>query len=204
MSAMSMVGGGDYKETYSARNQLENGVASDIDLDELVTNAGVSINELEMTKAPSLDEMAMLDPIYVSYFVQWNSYANYIFSKSRGFHDLTHEWDRTHTIENFDQVESRACLVHAWLKYPKFGHASATDYASRFVRYGMISRDEAIQLVKEHDSKLDPKCVSDFIEFLGYSESEFWEIVDKLYNRDLFYKNDFGEFVLKDPVWNHK
>ena len=44
-------------------------------------------------------------------------------------------------------------------------------------------------------------CVRDFIEFLGYSESEFWNIVDRFYNTDLFKKNEFGEWVLKNPVW---
>lgn len=34
------------------------------------------------------------------------------------------------------------------MKYPKFGHASATDYSARMVRYGMLTREEAIQLVK--------------------------------------------------------
>jgi len=193
-------GGPGCEETYSAKNQLSNGVASDIDLDELVRNTGVSMKDLEMTKAPSKSDMDKLDPMYVSYFIPWNSYGNYLFAKSRGFHDLTHEWDRTHTIENFDQVDSRAYLVHPWLKYPKFGHASATDYASRFIRYGMMTRDEAIQLVKEHDSKLDPKCVQDFIEFCGYSESEFWKIIDKFYNPDLFKKTESGEWILKSPI----
>lgn len=193
-------GGPGCEETYSAKNQLSNGVASDIDLDELVRNTGVSMKDLEMTKAPSKSDMDKLDPMYVSYFIPWNSYGNYLFAKSRGFHDLTHEWDRTHTIENFDQVDSRAYLVHPWLKYPKFGHTSATDYASRFIRYGMITRDEAIQLVKEHDSKLDPKCVQDFIEFCGYSESEFWKIIDKFYNQDLFKKTESGEWILKSPI----
>ena len=130
--------------------------------------------------------------MYVSYFVPWNSYANYKFATSRGFHNLTHEWDRTHTFENFDQIESPAYLIHPWLKYPRFGHASATDYASRFIRYGLINRDEAIQLVKKHDANLDPRSVHEFISFLGYTESEFWNIVDRLYNQDLFEKNKLG------------
>ena len=32
----------------------------------------------------------------------------------------------------------------------------------------MLNRDEAIQLVKEHDGNLDPLCVRDFCEFCGY------------------------------------
>ena len=82
----------------------------------------------------------------------------------------------------------------------KFGHQFTTDYASRFIRYGIITREEAIELVKKHDHALDPKCVRDFCEFCGYTESEFWSIVDKFYNTDLFKKNEFGKWVLKEPI----
>ena len=194
-------GGNGSIETYSAKNQLSNGVASDVDEDELISNVGVTKQDLFMTKAPSLEEMNKLDPIYVSYFLPWNSFANYEFAKKHGFHDLTHEWDRTHHVENFDQVDSRAYLVHPFLKYPKFGHASATDYAARMVRYGMISRDEAVELVKKHDSNLDPLAVRDFCQFLGYTETEFWNILDKFYNRELFTKDVYGRWVLKKSVW---
>ena len=194
-------GGPGFEETYSAKGQINNGVASDIDLNELLGIEGITEQLLELTKAPDSKELDKLDPMYVSYFLPWNSYANYIFAKSRGFHDLTHEWSRTHHVENFDQVDSRAYLVHPWLKYPKFGHATATDYSARFVRYGIINREQAIDLVKNHDSKLDPKCVKDFIEFLNYSESEFWRIIEKLYNKNLFEKNTNGEWILKNPVW---
>ena len=195
-------GGSDYVETYSAKSQLSNGVASDIDLNELMEATGVSIKELSMTLAPTEEQMNLLDPMYVSYFMEWNSYKNYNFAKSRGFHDLTHEWDRTHHIENYDQIDSSAYLVHSWMKYPKFGHASATDYAARYVRYGFLSRDEAVKLVKEHDDKLDVSSVRDFCEFLGYKESEFWSVIDSKYNKDIFEKDRYGKWVLKEPVWS--
>ena len=194
-------GGADDEETYSARALLDNGVASGVDEEELIKNAGVTIQDLILTRAPKQEDLDKLDPMYVSYFVPWNSFSNYEFAKKHGFHDLTHEWNRTQHVENFDQVDSRAYLVHPWLKYPKFGHTSATDYSARMVRYGLISRDEAIKLVKEHDGKLDPLCVRDFCEFCGYSETEFWNIVDKLYNEEIFKKNELGEWVLKHPIW---
>lgn len=193
-------GGSDAKETYSAREQLNNGVASGVDEQELINNAGVTEKDLFLTRAPKQEELDKLDPIYISYFTQWNSFSNYEFAKKHGFHDLTHEWIRTQTVENIDQVDSRAYMVHPWLKYPKFGHAGATDYASRMVRYGMITRQEAVKLVKKHDGNLDPLCVRDFCEFCGYSESEFWQIVDGLYNKDLF-KKENNNWILKNPVW---
>lgn len=192
-------GGNVGEDTYSARNQMSNGVATGFSKEELMSY-GLTEADLAMTEAPSMEDLNRLDPIYLSYFMPWNSVHNYLFAKTRGFRDLTHEWERTHHAENFDQIDSRAYLVHSWMKYPKFGHASATDYTSRFIRYGMMSRDEAIKIVKERDHALDPKCVEDFCAFCGYTYKEFWEIVDKLYNRELFYKNDLGEWKLKEEI----
>ena len=61
-----------------------------------------------------------------------------------------------------------------------------------------MTREEAIELVNKHDGKLDPKCVKDFCDFLGYTETEFWNIVDGFYNTDIFKKDEFGEWVLKE------
>ena len=194
-------GGSDAADTYSARNQLSNGVASDVDEQELIDKAGVTAQDLLFTRAPSAEEISRLDPIYISYFLPWNSFSNYELARRHGFHDLTHEWTRRHHVENFDQIDSRAYLVHSWLKYPKFGHASATDYAARMVRYGLISRDEAVKLVQKHDHALDPLCVRDFCAFCGYTETEFWTILDGLYNRDLFTKDALGRWILKEPVY---
>ena len=68
------------------------------------------------------------------------------------------------------------------------------------IRYGLLTREEAIKLVKERDHALDPLCVRDFCEFLGYSEKEFWEIIDKQYNIDLFEKNSFNGWTLKEFI----
>lgn len=194
-------GGSDAKGTYSARELLKNGVATGIDEKELIENAGVKEQDLFLTRAPKQEELDSLDPIYISYFIPWNSFANYEYARRHGFHDLNHEWNRKHHVENFDQIDSRAYLVHSWLKYPKFGHASATDYAARMVRYGMITREEAVELVKKHDHNLDPLCVRDFCNFCGYSETDFWNIIDSLYNTELFEKNVHGNWTLKNPVW---
>lgn len=192
-------GGSDDKETPNARNIFENGVASDLDIKTFL-NDEVKEQDLQLFFNPRKDDLNKLEPIYLSYFLEWNSYKNYVFAKSRGFTDLSSEWDRRHCAENFDQIDSIAYIVHSWMKYPKFGHAMASDYAARFVRYGLLSRDEAVKIVNERDAKLDERCVEDFCSFLNISKSKFWQIVEKHYNKELFYKNDFGEFKLKNPL----
>lgn len=192
-------GGSDAKETYSARDILSNGVATDIPYEELCNIDGVDKGSLQFTKSLSADDINKIDPIYISYFLPWNSVENYKYAKSRGFKDLEGEWNRSQCIENYDQIDSYAYLVHAWLKYPKFGHAQATDYASRLIRYGLLSRDEAIKLVNEHDEYLDEKCIEDFCKFTGYSFDEFYKIINKFYNKDIFeFKNN--KYELKNKL----
>lgn len=190
-------GGVDDKETYSAREQVFNGVAPGVELQELV-DAGVSMDELVYLEAPSREVLDRLDPIYLSYFVEWNGIKNYEFAKRRGFKDLTHEWDRTNHIENFNQIDSHGYLLNAWMKYPKYGHAYATDYAARWVRYGLLTREEAVKLAEERDHNVDPKIVEDFCSFTGMTIQEFYEALDKLYNKDIFEKNSWGQWRLKE------
>ncbi len=189
-------GGVDDEETYSAREQVFNGVAPGIELQELV-DAGVPRDELTYLEAPSREILNALDPIYLSYFVEWNGVKNYEFSKRRGFKDLTHEWDRTNHIENFNQIDSYGYLLNAWMKYPKYGHAYATDYAARWVRYGLLTREEAVKLAEERDHNVDPKIVEDFCDFTGMTIKEFYEALDNLYNKDIFELNPLGQWRLK-------
>ncbi len=61
-------GGNDAKkETYSAKEILANGVASDISEQKLL-ESGVSAKDLALTIAPSKSEIEKLEPIYLSYF----------------------------------------------------------------------------------------------------------------------------------------
>lgn len=190
-------GGMDDAETPSAKSIFLNGVADDLDISEFL-DEDINERDLQLFFNPKKDDFDKLEPIYLSYFTEWNSYANYIFAKSRGFSDLQGEWDRSHMAESFDQIDTVGYIVHLWMKYPKFAHAGATDQASRLIRYGLMSREDAVKIVNAREHNLDDKVVEDFCAFCGYSKAEFWAIVERHYNKDLFYKNKFGEFKLKE------
>jgi N-acetyl sugar amidotransferase len=197
-------GGVQQKETYSAKDQILNTVATPIDL-KFWEKHGVKREELNSLMYPTPEEInkANLEPAYLSYFVPWDGYHNYQIAKQYGFRDITHEWIREGYIENYDQVDTIGYLVNAWLKYPKFGFHRATDVACYWIRNGYITREEGIQYVKEHDHKLDQKMLQDWLDFTGYTHKEFWDIVDKHYNKDIF-KKERGLWKLKNPIWKQE
>ena len=84
-------GGQGAVDTYSAKEQINNGVGSGIPTEDLLGD-GVTLNDLNFFDPPNALEIEKLDPIYISYFIAWNSFKNYEIARKKGFHDLTHEW----------------------------------------------------------------------------------------------------------------
>jgi N-acetyl sugar amidotransferase len=191
--------GGKYnKETPSAKLQPLNDVVKPV-WDKWMEDGQLTEKDLVSAKQPSLDdyEKAGLEAIYMSYFVPWDSERNYRVAKQNGFRHLGHEYQREGTIEQYNQIDSIGYLLNQYLKYPKFGHASATEMASRWIRSGLKTREEMIPLVKEFDKNLDQGIVDSFLEFTGMKAKEFWKIMDKWYNPELFEKDEWG-------IWHEK
>ncbi|MCP3932988.1 MAG: N-acetyl sugar amidotransferase [Bacteroidetes bacterium] len=163
---------------------------------------GISLKDLNPIIAPSKEDFDsfQLRSIFMSYYEPWSSVSHLEIAKRYGFRDLAHEWKREGCIEDFEQIDSIAYLVHLWLKYPKFGFQRASDIASRRIREGLLSKQEAKSLIKNYDQNLDRRAMDDFNNFLGYTPKQFWKFVDKFWNQELFENKD-GAWVLKNPVY---
>lgn len=189
------------KEEYNSGNQYIKKVFEKIDINFWVSRH-ISLKELNAIIPPTEEELRKFCPdvIFMSYYIPWDGEKNYLVAKRYGFKDLTHEWKREGNIEFYDQLDSVAYIVHLWMKYPKFGFARATDIASRWVRSGKINRKEAKRLIMEYDHKLDQKAMDDFIKFIGYTPRQFWDIVERFWNREIFGKVN-GIWRLKNPIY---
>lgn len=191
--------GGKYnKETPSAMLQALNDVVKEVDW-KVWYEEGLTPKDLASARQPSIEECKKygLEPIYLSYFMPWDSHHNYEVAKRWGFKHLGHEYVREGTLEQYNQVDSLSYLVNQYLKYPKFGHASATEMASRWIRAGLKTREEMIPYVKQYDKNLDQGIIENYCSFTRMPRREFWKIIDKWYNRDLFFQDD-------DKIWHEK
>lgn len=191
--------GGKYTlETPSAMLQPQNDVVRPFSK-EWLQNEQITEKDLQSCVAPTVEECTNfgLEPIYLSYFVPWNSIHNYQVAKRWGFRHLGHEYERESSIDNYDQIDSLSYLLNPYLKYLKFAHSVATDNASRWIRYGFKTREEMIPLVENIDGRLDQGVVDKFCEFINISPREFWKIMDKWYNREFFEQD-------RDGVWHPK
>ncbi len=193
-------GGAHTEETYSAMDQINNDVVKPVPW-EVWLDDEIQMKDLNPLIYPRAEEIAAaeLEPVYLSYFAPWDGYEHFQLAKKYGFRSLDEEWVRQGLAENYDQIDTIAYNVHPWLKFVKFGHQHNTDVLSQWVRSGRISREEAVEAVKKNEHILDPRMLKDFLGFTGYTEAEFWHIVDRFANRDILEKKS-GLWRLKPAV----
>ena len=80
------------------------------------------------------------------------------------------------------------------------GRGRATEDAALEVRNNIITREEAVSLVKKYDGELPKKYFGDILNYLSISEKEFFEIIDK-YRSPHLWQKEKNKWHLKKAVW---
>ncbi len=142
--------------------------------------------------------------IYMGAIYPYSTQDSLSIAKECGFRDLDYynEWQRSGNIENYTQIDSIGYIVHLWCKFVKFGFQRVSDMACRYVREGILSKEQAELLIKDNDYKLDLCAKRDFCRTIGITEKYFDEIVDRHANKDLVYKDINGSWRLKAHMVN--
>lgn len=157
-------------------------------------------NALCLTEKP--EEFKSLDVIFTSYYIPWSRFRNVELAKKKGFKSLndTKEWEREgYKGFEYEQVDTIGYLTNAYCKFIKFGFSSITEFCSDAIRHSKMEREEAINIVKNNDWKIDPIMLEDFCRGLNITKEFFWKIVDKFANREILEKrNDMWR--LKDAM----
>ncbi len=85
------------------------------------------------------------------------------------------------------------------LKYIKFGFGLCTDHASFDLIDGLLTREEAIELVKKYDGKCGERFIKKFCDYIGITMDEFWRVANS-FRGPMWERDSNGEWCLKNPV----
>jgi len=168
---MNTLGGGDLMP------YLEEGIAPDL---------------LHWYRFPSPDEIRRsgLRLIFLGYFMEdFHDLVNARFAIENGLEvreGADADPERTGSIYNFVALDDDFVFVNQFLKHLKLGFGNVTQQVSSRVRDGTMTREEALELTRRYDGKVDVAYIREFAEFLGLSEEEFWIVAEKFRNPDLW------------------
>lgn len=150
---------------------------------------GITEKDLALYQIPSVVEMekAGIRAIFLQYYSkEWSQVYNADFSIARGLTGRTDDLHALGRYRRYTALDSDAQIPNQMIKYLKFGFGYATDEVCYDIREGRLSREDAKWYVDEYDGLCGEKYIQDTCRYLSITEEEFWEVVDRYVNRDLF------------------
>lgn len=140
--------------------------------------------------------------IWLQYFVkEWSQVYNADFAIARGLMGRTTEnLSDIGIYRRYAALDSDAFIPNQMMKYLKLGFGATTDMVCYDIREGRIDREEGKWLINQYDGKCGDQYVKSISEYMGISVEEFWRVVDKWVNKDLFYKDENGKWQPKFKV----
>lgn len=185
---------------YFDRRVLEEyGSLNGLRVSDLTSIEGVRHSDLYLYEYPEASDVEALGlrGIYLDNYFPWNGISNVVISQSLGFQPY-HE-NILGTIANYENLDNYVHGIHDYLKYLKFGFGRATDVACNLIRRNLLSREDAIQLVRANDgaypSSYMDKSQEEILAEYSISLEEFDSVCDDYTNYDLFLQDADGGLI---------
>jgi N-acetyl sugar amidotransferase len=119
----------------------------------------------------------------------WSDWSNTNNSQIALVHGLSirdDEFSNTGDMYGTEMIDEDWTIVNNLLKYYKLGFSRGTEQANSLIRSGVISRAEGIQIAQQQDPACGNKYIANFCSYIDIEESEFWTVVRKFANPELF------------------
>ena len=140
-----------------------------------------------------------LTVLNLPYYLNYNPQSNFYFaSENSDFKVNPYRSEGTYT--KYSSLDDKLDNLHFYTWFIKTGRGRATEDAALEVRNKIITRDEAVKLVKKYDGEFPKKYFKEILEYLGINEIEFNKIIDS-FRTDRIWEKRSGKWKLKNAVW---
>lgn len=201
--------GGPEKAAQNAeldRNWLEEfGGLLGLRVSDIPNISEITPSDLVQYTYPSEEEISRvgIKGLFLGQFFPWDGLNNAQIAKAHGFETLGHLVEGS--MVDYENLDNHQTGIHDYFKFLKFGFSRTSDIASLYIRRGRMSRDEALEIVRDLDGQFPWSCLGKplekILEPLELSVGAFIDICDRFTNFDLFLTDQSGELV-KDAKGN--
>ena len=171
---------------------------------EELKNFGISKNDVYpyMPIKENVFSSVNLSVLQLPYYINYNPQSNYYYSIQNTNFEVNPDGRTEGTYTKYASLDDKIDGLHFYTWFIKTGRGRATDDAAIEVRNKIITREEAVALVKKYDGEFPKKYYKDILDYLDMEESEFNEIIDKFRPKHLWKKNN-GKWELLHAVWKN-
>tara|TARA_Y100001949_G_scaffold174483_1_gene182029 strand:+ start:179 stop:1318 length:1140 start_codon:yes stop_codon:yes gene_type:complete len=168
---------------------------------EHMTKYGFEVKDLKPYLYPSDDEIKKVGVtgVFLGTYIKWDIFKQLEFVKTLGFSE--NDEIREGTYDRWENLDVYFSVFHDYFKFIKYGFGRTTDHVSIEIRYGKMTREKGIELIKKHEGKIPQKYLKEFLNAAAITMNEFEEICDKFTSKELFQTDQDGKLV-KDKEGN--
>lgn len=159
-------------------------------------------NNLYWYRYPSDEEMlrSELQIVWLQYYIKnFSRFKNAEFAIKLGLKIRDDSPEDIGDNYGFEALDEDFVIVNQMLKYLKYGFGKVTDQVSEAVRLGMMTRAQAIELVRKYDGKCSNQYIEKFCQYIDITKKKFWKVAESFRNRNIWEKNLHKEWQLKEP-----
>lgn len=142
-----------------------------------------------------------LEIMHITDYINYNPQNNYYFAKEKTNFLVNPDGRSEGTYTKYQSLDDKLDGLHYYTWFIKTGRARATEDAALEVRNKIITRDEAVSLVKKYDGEFPKKYFKDCLDYMIITEKDFFETVEKFRPPHIWKMND-EKWELKKAVWH--
>ena len=116
----------------------------------------------------------------------WSLDENSIYGALTGLTSRPDDIDITGDISGTSMLDEEFSNINMMIKYYKFGFGRTTDICNERIRKKILTRNEAIKLIKKYDGVCDDSIILRYCDYVNINIVEFWDIVNKYVNQKIF------------------
>jgi N-acetyl sugar amidotransferase len=142
---------------------------------------------------------AGLEVHYFSYYYNWSPQENYYYAMEHSRFESNPDGRSEGTYSKFASLDDKIDGQHYFTMFIKFGQGRCMNDANRDIRDGLISREEAIELMRKYDGEFPARYFKEFLQYTGLTEARYWEVLDNARSPHLWKQTD-GKWELRHPL----
>ncbi len=172
---------------------------------DLIGQEGIERRHMIQFTYPSDEDLSRVGTtgIFLGHYVPWDGFENAEIAKTHGFETYPEPCEGS--LVDYENLDNHQTGIHDYFKFLKFGDARATDQACLHIRRGRLSRNEAIEIMRERDGKIPwtyiGKPLEDILAEIDMTVEQFVRICDRFTNKKLFLTDNRGQLI-KDEAGN--
>jgi len=167
------------------------------------------LSEQDMTpyRAPADEELAQkgIEAVFLGSFYEWDPVTVAQEAGAHGF--LADEGGPRTGLYDFADIDDDFISLHHWLKWHKFGFTRTFDNLSLEIRNGRLTREQAVQLVRERGDETPEADIDSFCAYAGCTREWFMGVAEGFRDTDVWSRAADGTwyiegFLVDDWDWS--